>query len=268
MAITTLDGVIAGLLPPQDFMYGTITPEAGGRWHSLLYDAGRPGPGVAPTPGINGEALTTYGGQIPFTNPPGGQNTYLARLEAHGSQSSKLMLYDRLWQNSGIVVTSTAAQSITPVAIPPRDRNGAALGHGVTAWLEVTTATTNGGSIWPITLSYTNQDGTAGRTGTFESFPATAVKGTFTQCYLQAGDTGIRSVQSITLPVSMVSGAVSLVLIRMLSSISWQANVGASSDVVQLGMPRMYDNSVPMLAWLPSQVSGITLNGQIIMAQG
>jgi len=268
MAITTLDGVIAGLRPPEDVFYGTVTPKAGGLWHSLLYTAGRPGAGSAPTPGINGAALTSYTGQIPFTNPSAGLNSYLARLEMAGTVAGKVLLYDRLWHNSGLVVTTTTAQSITPVAIPARDRDGTTDGEGVTAWIEVSTATTNAGQIGNCTCSYTNSAGTAGRTGTLQTFPATAVAGSIVPFNLQAGDTGVRSVQSVTLGTSMVTGKIHLVLMRPLSSVSWIANMGAALDVVQLGMIRLYDNTVPMMAWLPSQVTAINLFGQMVVAQG
>lgn len=84
MAITTLDGVIAGMQPPQDFLKVGVTMEAAGVFYTHFYRPGRPGAAVAPTPGLAGEALTSYSGQIPFTNPVSG-NTYLARLQANSS---------------------------------------------------------------------------------------------------------------------------------------------------------------------------------------
>jgi hypothetical protein len=69
MAITTIDGALAGMQYPREFIKAVTGALIAGRPHSLLYLAGMPGAGVAPTPGLKGAALTTYGGQLPFVNP-------------------------------------------------------------------------------------------------------------------------------------------------------------------------------------------------------
>ena len=109
MAITTLDGVIAGMQYPREFVKAVTGTMVGGRPHSLFYLAGIPGVAAAPTPGLKGAALTTYAGQIPFTNPVSG-NTYLARLQGQATQAGTLMLCDRLWHSSGYTITATTPQ--------------------------------------------------------------------------------------------------------------------------------------------------------------
>src|SRR3990167_7987623 len=101
MAITTLDGVLAGMVVPQPLLKTGIAMEAVGKSHSHFYSVGSPGAAVAPTPGVNGAALTTYAGQIPFTNPVSG-NSYLARCALTASQVCTLLVCDRLWHNSGL----------------------------------------------------------------------------------------------------------------------------------------------------------------------
>lgn len=123
-------------------------------------------------------------------------------------------LWDYCWVNSGLVVTTTTAQTVNSVAFPSRDVNGSSDGTGFEAFILVTTATTNAGAITNTTMSYTNQAGTAGRTGTIGSFPATAVAGTAAFFQLAAGDTGIRSIQSVTLGTSYGGGAISVVVGR------------------------------------------------------
>ena len=131
-------------------------------------------------------------------------------------------LIDILWVNTGIVVTTTTAQTITmPGALPARDNNGATNGAGIMAALYTTTANTNAAVVANSTLSYTDQDGNAGNTATFSGVvgfqaPATPVVGTWMPFILAAGDSGIRSVQSITLGTSYGAGALSLVLYRSL----------------------------------------------------
>lgn len=270
MAITTLDGIIAGFLPPQPFIKNSVTGEAIGGYHSTAYMAGLPGAMTAPAPGLAGAALTTYSGQIPFPAAVGGKTIYLSRLSgSHAGNIGAFILLDRLWHNSGIVSTTTTAQTVNSVAWPARDRNGSTNGVGVQVALEVSTATTNGSAITNCTMSYTNDAGTAGRTATMASFPATAVAGTFVPFGLAAGDTGVRSIQSLTLGTSLVTGTVHLVAYREISSIGTN-NAGQEGvlDPFGLGLPVMYDSSVPFMLYHIIATSIGNARGSIVYTQG
>lgn len=130
MAITTMDGIITGMKPPEDVFKAGGGTTVAARLHSFLYTAGRPAAAVAPSPGIAGAALTTYAGQIPWSNPSSG-NSYLARLEVDVSSPGTLLLCDRLWHNSAINVTLNTLQTINSVAWPARDRLGATNGDNI-----------------------------------------------------------------------------------------------------------------------------------------
>lgn len=268
MAITTLDGVIAGLQPPTSVLKIGGTMEAIGVLHSLFYTAGIPGAAVAPSPGLAGAALTTYAGQIPWSNPVSG-NAYLARMNSSGSLAGTISLYDRLWHNSGIVVTTTTAQTVNSVAWPARDRAGSTNGDGVLVGIEVSTATTNAAAITNTTMSYTNSAGTAGRTATIASYPATAVAGTFVPFSLQAGDVGVRSIQSITLGTSYVAGTIHLVAYRPIVSSGLPVpNVSTPLDPLTSGFPRLYSDSVPFIVWRPTATTAVTVATEILFAHG
>lgn len=269
MAISSLDAMIAGMLPLQRFLKIGATMEAAGVLHSLLYTSGIPGAGAAPAPGLAGAALTTYAGQIPFSNPVSG-NSYLALFEGGMSAlDGQLILYDRLWHNSGIGITTPGGQTITSVAWPARDNNGSTNGEGVYAALEVSGATGNGAAITTTTLTYTNSAGTGSRTATMASFPQTAAAGSFIPFQLQAGDTGIRSIQTLTLGTSYTSGTVHLVAYRELGpSLNLGVYRGDRVDAVSSGFPRLYDNTVPCLLWMPSAVTAVTIRGAMGVAQG
>ena len=165
MAITTGDGLLAGMKPRESFIKATGTMEAAGVFASLFYTAGRPGAAVAPTPGLAGAALTTYAGQMPWTNPTGGALSYLARVFAGAGVAGSLFVCDRLWHNSGLVVTTTTAQTVNSVAWPARDRDGSTNGADVMVALEVSAATTNGAAVTNMTMSYTDDGGNAGAAG-------------------------------------------------------------------------------------------------------
>lgn len=275
MAITTVDGVIAGLQCAEFFYKGGGTMEAAGVLHSLFYAAGRPGAAAAPSPGMAGAALTSYAGQIPFSNPVSG-NSYLARFGAVASVAGTLLLCDRLWHNSGIVVTTTTAQNVNSATFPARDQDGSTNGNGVMVGLEVSAATTNAGAITNMTLSYTNESNTAGHTATVgaaapQSFPATAAAGTFVPFRLAAGDKGIRSIQSITLGTSLGAGTVHLVAYRVLAAFGVPVANAAPSplDFLGTGFPRLYDDTVPFLLWVPTATTAVALQAGVLqVAQG
>lgn len=266
MAISTMDGVIAGMRPPESFIK-IVTTCSAGRYRSLLYSTGFPGAGASPAPGINGAALTTYGGQIPFTNPGAG-NSYLARFAANNAtQVGTLLLCDRLWHNSGLSVTSTGSQGITSAAWPARDRDGAVSGADVLIGLEVTT---NMGSGTPtVTLGYTNSAAVAGRSVVSAALPTTMMAGDFIPLPLQAGDYGTKSIETLQLSATMTSGAFSLVAYRILATVgNGMIGVDAALDALGTGLPRLYDNTVPFLIFLPSTTTAPTIAGQMLVTQG
>lgn len=88
MAITTLDGAIAGMKPIELYSKALSGTLVAGRAFSPFYLAGIPGAAVAPTPGAAGAALTAYSGQIPIPTASG--NTHLARASFVSSAHSAL----------------------------------------------------------------------------------------------------------------------------------------------------------------------------------
>lgn len=267
MAITTVDLALAGMKPISFIAKALSGTLVAGRPFSPFYLAGIPGAAVAPSPGVAGAALTSYAGQIDI--PVASLNTHLGRASLVSSaQAGVGLFYDRLWHNSGINVTTITAQTINSVAWPARDTAGSTNGAGVYIGMEVSTATGAGASV--ISISYTNQAGTAGRTGTaLDVYAATSAAGSFYRFSLQAGDTGVRSVQTFTSTVSMTSGAVHLVAYRPLTSIELiAAGVAGVIDPVTGGLPREYDTTVPCLLYVPQTTTTTQLTGSVIHTQG
>lgn len=267
MAITTVDGALAGMQFPREFYKGLTGTMVAGRPHSIFYQAGIPGAAAAPAPGIAGAALTTYAGQIPFANPGAG-NTYLARFHGQATIAGTLLLCDRLWHNSGVSVTTTGAQTVNSAAWPARDVAASTNGDGVYIGLEVVTAT-GAGAATP-TISYTDQSGNAGATGAMiVTYAASSIAGTFYPFSLAAGDTGVRSIQTVTLSVSMSSGSISLVAYRILARLELSAaQVPMAVDALTSGFVRLYDNTVPFIIFIPNTTTTSIITGQVIWTQG
>lgn len=266
--IATVNGIVAGLKPAIPFTKSAFTGEAAGQWHNLGVVAGNPGVWTLGSPGMAGAAVVAnaLGGALRFDNPTSGA-AYVARL-AHllGANLSGLMLFDLLWYQSGIAEATTGSQAVNSVAFPARDIAGTVNGDGVEAWLHTTTVTGNAGAINNTTLGYTNQAGSSGRSaGLAYDFPITAVAGTMVPFGLQGSDRGVRSIQSVTLGTSYVSGQVELIAIRRIATA-----LGASAilDWAALGFPRLFNDSALYLAAKLSGTAAGVIDGELNFAHG
>jgi hypothetical protein len=270
MAITTVDGALAGMQPARKFTKGGPGTLVAGRLVTYWAAAGAPG-GGGYNGTLNGVTLSSTGGlvtgQIPHYNPVSG-NAYLARFVVSASQAGVVSLADRLWHNGGINPTLTTPQAIVSPAWPARDVNGSSDGDGVLLALEVSAATGSGTPT--ITVGYTNSDGVAGRTAT--TVTAVSASSTLWTMYLvglQAGDTGVRSVESITLSVSWSSGTINLVAYREIVALELSGpNVGAAVDIVTGGFQRIYDGTVPYVFFTPNTTTNTTITGSYVETWG
>jgi len=187
---------------------GSITVSSG-RLFSLWVVASPVG--AVPTTPVVPTNLTV--GAIPGMQNSGGVQR-LAQVQAGRGEIGGIIIADRLSHQGGLSGTVTGAQTTNlPTAALTRYANG----HGVMAALEIYTAL--GTTATTVTVSYTNQAGTAGRVS-----PATAIGGTgFNEAHrfilipLAAGDTGVRSVESVTLAATTgTAGNFGVTLLRPL----------------------------------------------------
>lgn len=267
MSITTLDGVIAGFQQPRQWHKSGITMAAVGamRGYTPWYVGGSPGAAVANSNGVNGAAVTSNAGMLPRSNPGAG-NAYLANFTYLSSSVGTMWVIDRLWDNSGLSTTLTTSQSITSAALPARDLNGSTNGVGVMAALEW--SATGGAGTPTVTLGYTDESGNSGASATLTAVTTPPV-GTFEIFTLAAGDTGIRSVQSLTQSATRTSGTYHLVLFRVLAMIpTANANYSASINAITGGLPRIYDNTTPQLVFFPSTTTAVNMAGMYQETQG
>jgi len=260
---------------PAVFMKSGTAADTIGYWYCTSKDAGFPGAWSPGTPGINGRVTdgTTSGdfGSIPIKNPATGSN-YLTELTMGASVNHSHLFFDVLWVNSGIAVTTTTAQSITTPTLPARDVNGTTNGEGCMIAMLTTTANTNAAVISNSTVSYTNSDGTSGRTATLTAIagsqiPATPVVGTIVWFNLQAGDRGVRSIESITLGTSLGAGAVSLMICRDLANIGTSlVNVQFTRKLSEPGI-RLYNGTCMLHCVLASATTATFFNGEVVIQE-
>ncbi len=257
------------------FMKNGTASDATGYWYCTSKDAGFPGAWAPGTPGLNGRVTdgTTAAdnGCLLIANPSVGAN-YVTEVVMASSTNHQHVFFDCLWVNSGIVVTTTTAQAITTPTLPARDVNGSTNGEGCMIAMLTTTANTNAAVITNTTVSYTNSDGTAGRTATLSALvgsqiPATPVIGTLIWFNLQAGDKGVRSIQSITLGTSLAAGAVSLMITRDVATIGTTlVNVSATRTMPTPGV-RIYNGSCILHCNLSSATTATFYSGELTVME-
>lgn len=244
---SNLDAVIAAL-PGQHLRLGKngFTGEGNGTWHSLWKVAGNPSAASTPPTG-NGEIPTkSTTGAVPFLNASVGNKLHLGKASVSAGSVGTLVIYDRLWHNSGFSGASTSAQTI---ASPPTLTRPDALGAGVEIWGEVYTAM--GATASTFTATYTNQDGTAGQQATYV-MPANALTvGQIFPFAFATGDTGARTISQVQLSASTgTAGDFGLVLLRRLAEIPVKiAGGGELLDAFQLALENIDNDACLTFMW-------------------
>jgi hypothetical protein len=177
---------------------------------------------IGPIPAVSTGRLTFLGGRFSFM-PTGGGGGGMAGI-----------MIDLLNINGGLSGTVTTPQTTNlPTAALTRYTSG----EGVMAGIVIFTQIGNG--FVTFTVSYTNQAGTSGRISTATQIGQTNFReaNIFIPIPLQAGDTGVRSVESVTLSgTTGGAGNFGVCLYKPLAMISFERTTGqAPLDAVSSG---------------------------------
>ena len=267
-------GAFGGFSVP--FMKSGTAADVAGCWYCTSKDSGFPGAWSPGTPGINGR--TTDGtdsadyGCIPMPTQTWYGERFLTVAQLASSLPHSHLFFDVLWVNSGISVTNTALQTISSPSLPARDLNGQQYGEGCAIAMLTTTANTNSSAIANTTVTYTNSKGVSGRTASLKAIagsqiPASPVVGTIVWFGLEGGDTGVMSIQGITLGTSLVSGAASLMICRPVATIGTTvANVASQKEMGEPGI--RLDHGVCMLhCYLASATAATYCTGDLTIME-
>lgn len=169
-------------------------------------------PFAGATPTTASACSVATAGSLGQVNSSGVQR--IAQVAASMGNSGYLLICDRLSHQGGLSGTVTTAQTTNlPTAALPRYTSG----EGVWAALEIYTLIGTTGTT--VTASYTNQSGTSGRTSYATVIGNTGFRevGRLLLLPLQEGDTGVRSVESVTvLATTGTAGAFGVTLFRPL----------------------------------------------------
>ena len=144
VSVLTAAGTLREAAPPQTgfagfnlpfFKVGTAS-EAVGVNYMYAKDSGTPGAWNPGTPGLDGTAddcSTSAGAVIAGTHvlsTPSSGGRWLTGAGYTSTVIQSHVLYDLIWHNTGMVVTTTTAQAITTPTFGARDERGATSGDG------------------------------------------------------------------------------------------------------------------------------------------
>jgi hypothetical protein len=235
MAIQSVDNIVSSISAGKTAIqpYNKITGAAAytaGRWYNTFTLGGTPVAGSYSGTALNAVQMTDattgsiyHGGNV-STDIKHLLNTELVTSAATGVPAF-LMLVDFLMYYPTISMNSATAQTLVNGVSLPRYTDG----NGVRAFLEITA--TSGATAHNVALTYTDQAGNTGNAlGATTACTASAIvphithSGTAANNYgpflpLAAGDTGIRSAQSITISAASGAGTAALVLCKPLATI-------------------------------------------------
>ena len=262
---------------PVPFMKSGTAADTVGYWYCTSKDAGYPGAWAPGTPGVNGRVTdgtqSADYGSIPVKNPAVGGN-FLTEIQWAASVNHTHLLFDVLWVNSGLSVTSTStAQAITTPTLPARDVNGTTNGEGCMIGILFSAASTLAAVNALSTVSYTNSKGVSGRTATMTAvqgsqLPATPVIGTIAWYNLAAGDTGVQSIQSFNIgATSWLTGTIHLFIARDIATMGTTiVNVAAQKVLGSPGI-RLYNGSCILHCYVASATTATFQNGELTIME-
>jgi hypothetical protein len=270
--ITNRDTLIAAMAGGITVPFAQYAPNAPGSGSGYATSGWVLGGRKGDTPELGNpvHCTNTTPGALPIPAATTGNSWYVGALSWHASNTNAFHLYDRL-AHARVDSTLTTAQSIG-LTRPARSTTA----HGVYAWLEVHNPAPTGVSVPAITVSYTNSDGVAGRTGLL------GAQGTFTYnlnannpgfsvpMTMQGGDRGVASVQTLTISTTALATTPGLVLYlaRTLSTFNngLQSGFGVQLGFYDLGGIALGTN--PCLSFNANASSTSIMHASARMIQG
>lgn len=264
MSFTSLDDLISELTAGKTtgpVAWNKLVPAAhtAGRWYDFSPLAGTPVANAWTGTALawkNADSSSGWAMPMGEAVTPDTKHLLNAMAVTPGVVPGVLMLIDMQGYYPGISLNSATAQTLTGTPTL-RYANGA----GVKAYFVVTTA--SGATAHNIAMSYTDQSGNAGNTlPVTVSCTASAIashithSGTAANNYgpflpLAAGNSGIRSVQTVTISAASGSGAGALVLARPLLTLPLTTSgLAVERDLVNQipSLPQIQDYAC--LTWL------------------
>jgi hypothetical protein len=266
MALTSLDGYIAAAKQRVRILKTASRTVVATIPFSVFDLAGNPGAGVlagtSTTVGVVPTDTTVGCPGIDFTSGM----SYLSKVEYGSSVACRLSLHDMLFKAGAYSyatgTTTLGSQPVISQRCPDYPGSGNVFGARNEIWIEVVTAMTSATS-WNVRVTYTNKDGTAGRSSIVSANYAAAALtvGKMFMIGLASGDTGVQKIESV---IVSNTGATAGSFNVLITSPIWTsgrcmtANYGDIHDMLKTGLPVVYnDSALIMMVQADSTASGV-----------
>ena len=222
MAVITEDNLIAAVKA------NLTLKKTGGRTtvanspFSLWDVAGNPGAGtLAGTSTTAGVVPTQATAGAPAIPQVSGASYALGAVDFGNTVACRMRLYDMLWKG-GAYAFNAATSGNTPASYSSRVPNGTDFTN-LEIWVEQVTAATGNQAV---SVTYTNEAGTTGRSTGAVGIGAAPTVGRMWQLPLQAGDKGVQGITGVTGSVAS-AGTFNVLVLR---PIGWSGRVRSAND--------------------------------------
>lgn len=211
-------------------------PDAGGDPAAGSLAIGNTTTGVVPTNATTGAATIP----VAFASSGG----YLTRLEGMSQNwNMTFQFYDRLFHAGAFAFNASATLSSQPSYSGrlPFMPDGVTVDYkGLQLWVE---QASNGTGVQNVAVTYTNQDGVSGRTTGTVAAPAQLIANAAWKLPLQAGDSGVQKIESVT-GTTASAGTFTVVVARPLCRFVTQwPNRPQSFGMETIGAPLVFPSS-------------------------
>lgn len=251
MTISTFDAWIAGAKQVIPYSRTTARTTVANRWFALHDVAGNPGAAtLAVGNTANGAVPTDATSGYPPINFSSGVG-YLSSVIFGGTAAGRMTVYDRLFHSGAHAFNAADTLTSQPSF---GSRVPGANYAGLQIWYEQVTAATGNQAV---TVTYTNQAGTAGQSTGSVSWGVAPTVGQMFLLPLQAGDTGVQKIESVT-GTTASAGTFNIVVIRPLwTGRVHSTNEGDNHGPDRTGMPQVFaDSAIALMMNSDSTGSG------------
>lgn len=276
MALAVYDEYLAALKANQVAVFQTTAGIGRVQRLSAAWRYFVPAPAIPTTSAATNKSSAESIGPIPAVSS--GRLTLLGgRMHAFGASNSvggagfAVTFIDLLNHSGGLSGTLTTAQTTNlPTAALTRHTSGAGVMAGLIIYTIIGSVATT------VTISYTNQAGTPGRISTATQIGANGFReaGSLIPIPLAAGDTGVRSVQSVTLAgTTGTAGNFGVVLFKPLQMMALNDMMGSMPlDAVSSGgiigsLCEVHPDACLTVATINGAAQLATVHGAIILAE-
>lgn len=265
MAITSFDPGLVGAAKQFGSLAKTASRTAvAAAWFSTFDLAGNPGAGtLAGSNTANGVVPNDATAGCPRIDAFGGAATgYLTQVDFGSSVACRMKLFDMVFKAGAYAFNANTALTAQP-SYSARMPGGSFSDTQI--WLEAVTTFTGNLSV---AVTYTNQDGTAGKTTGTVALGTPPTVGRMMQLPLAPGDTGVQKIESVV-ATNSTAGTFNILVLRPL----WSGRCRTNNDGDVHGpdktlLPEVFADSALVLAVAPDSTATGIPGLEFVIANG